>query len=81
MPTHFDDAAGEPTAIETHVHLLSEHVASATAAGWTLAELRERVVDETWVALKPGWARYRGHPVSFAFVWRKPDGQASRSAR
>ena len=29
MPTHFDDAeSGEPVAIETHVHLLSDHVAA-----------------------------------------------------
>ena len=34
MPTHFDDASGEPIAIETHLHLLSEHVNAAAAAGW-----------------------------------------------
>ncbi len=32
MPTHFDDAeSGEPLAIETHVHLLSDHVAAGLA--------------------------------------------------
>ncbi|HKZ13864.1 MAG TPA: class I SAM-dependent methyltransferase [Solirubrobacterales bacterium] len=70
MPTHFDDAdAGEPVAIETHVHLLSDHVAAGREAGLELAELHERVVDDEWVALKPKWKRFRDHPISFAFVW------------
>src|ERR1700761_4335463 len=70
MPTHFDDAeSGEPVAIETHVHLLGEHVAAGRAAGLELAELNERVVDDEWVALKPKWERFRDHPISFAFVW------------
>lgn len=70
MPTHFDDASGEPVAIVTHVHQLSDQVAAAHAAGLRLAELRERLVDEAWVALKPKWAAFRGHPVAFAAVWR-----------
>jgi len=84
MPTHFDDAeTGESVAIETHVHLLSHHVAAGRAAGLGPAELRERVVDDEWVALKPNWERFRGHPISFAFVWvvesqdregKEPDG-------
>ncbi|HEY5331937.1 MAG TPA: hypothetical protein VIJ21_00205, partial [Solirubrobacterales bacterium] len=70
MPTHFDDAeSGEPVAIETHVHLLSDHVAAGLGAGLVLAELHERVVDDAWLALKPKWERFRHHPVSFAFVW------------
>jgi SAM-dependent methyltransferase len=70
MPTHFDDADGEPVAIVTHVHQLSDHVAAAHAAGFTLAELRERLVDDAWLALKPKWEAMRGHPVSFAAVWK-----------
>jgi SAM-dependent methyltransferase len=70
MPTHFDDAeTGEPLAIETHVHLLSDHVAAGRAAGLELAQLHERVVDDEWVALKPKWERFRDHPISFAFTW------------
>jgi SAM-dependent methyltransferase len=70
MPTHFDDAeSGEPLAIETHVHLLSEHVAAGLGAGLVLETLQERVVDDEWVALKPKWARFRRHPISFAFIW------------
>jgi SAM-dependent methyltransferase len=72
MPTHYTSTTGEPVAIETHVHLLSDHVTAALAAGWTLVEMRERVVDDTWLALKPKWERLRGHPVTAAFVWHKP---------
>jgi SAM-dependent methyltransferase len=71
MPTHFTSASGEDVAIDTHVHLLSEHVAAAIAAGWTLAEMRERLIDDEWLALKPKWEHLRNHPVAFAFVWRK----------
>jgi SAM-dependent methyltransferase len=69
MPTHFDDVSGEPVAIVTHVHQLSDQVAAAHAAGFRLAELRERLIDEAWVALKPKWEPLRGHPIAFALVW------------
>jgi SAM-dependent methyltransferase len=73
MPTHFDDVeSGEPLAIETHVHLLSDHVAAGLGAGLTLSALHERVIDDEWIALKPKWERFRDHPVSFAFVWSRP---------
>lgn len=72
MPTHFDTADGEAVAIETHVHLLGDHVAAATAAGWQLAELHEAIIDDAWIALKPRWEPQRGHPISFAFTWRRP---------
>ncbi len=69
MPTHFESAHGETVAIHTHVHLLSEHVSAGLDAGLTLAALRERVVDDGWVALKPSWERWRDHPVTLATVW------------
>jgi SAM-dependent methyltransferase len=72
MPTHYDSASGEPVAIETHLHLLSDHTRSALAAGWALAELSERVIDDAWLELKPKWERLRGQPIAFAVVWRKP---------
>ncbi len=56
---------------ETHVHLLSDHVTAALAAGWRLAELREQVIDDRWVKTKPSWAAYRDVPISFACVWRR----------
>jgi SAM-dependent methyltransferase len=72
MPTHFDDAeSGESLAIETHVHLLSDHVAAGLGAGLTLAALHERAIDDEWVALKPKWERFRHHPISFAFAWSR----------
>lgn len=71
MPTHYTNEAGEPVAITTHVHLLSDHVTAALQAGWRLVEMREGVVDDRWLAAKPKWERFRNHPVSAAFVWRK----------
>jgi SAM-dependent methyltransferase len=70
MPTHFTSASGEPVAIDTHIHLLSNQVTSGLTAGWRLVEMREGVVDERWLDVKPQWARFSGHPVSVAFVWR-----------
>jgi SAM-dependent methyltransferase len=72
MPTHFDGLDGEPVAIATHVHLVSEQVEAALAAGFSLLEMRERLVDDAWLALKPKWERYRGLPVSIAYAWRRP---------
>jgi SAM-dependent methyltransferase len=69
MPTHFDRPSGLPVAIETYVHLLSDHVSAARAAGLTLLEMRERLVDERWLPRKPRWESYRDHPFSFAMVW------------
>ncbi len=71
IPTHFDSAGGEPVAIESHVHLFSDHVQAAHAANWLLAEMHERLVDDQWIAKKPHWERYRDRPLSFAMVWRK----------
>jgi SAM-dependent methyltransferase len=71
MPTHFDSAAGEPVAVETHVHLLSDHIQAAHSAGFRLAEMIEGVIDDAWLAAKPKWQAFRDHPISFAMVWRK----------
>jgi SAM-dependent methyltransferase len=70
-PTHFDNASGEPVAIETHVHLLSEHITSGLTAGWTLVEMKERIIDDSWLALKPKWKTHRDQPIAFALGWRK----------
>jgi SAM-dependent methyltransferase len=74
MPTHFRNAAGEHVAIATHLHLVSDQVMAGVGAGWTLTEMREGVVDERWLALKPKWERFRGHPLSMALVWRRAAG-------
>jgi SAM-dependent methyltransferase len=72
MPTHYDSASGEAVAIQTYVHLLSDHVSAGLAAGWTLVEMRERVIDEAWLELKPKWASLRDQPIAFAVAWRAP---------
>lgn len=71
MPTHFDRPDGEPVAVETHIHLLSEHVAAAQAAGFAATELYERLIDNEWIRCKPRWEEYRDWPISFAWVWTK----------
>jgi SAM-dependent methyltransferase len=71
IPTHFNRSDGQPVAIETYVHLLSDHVKAAQGSGWTLVELEEGLIDQDWLAKKPKWARYEHHPVSFAAVWRR----------
>ncbi|HYV48310.1 MAG TPA: class I SAM-dependent methyltransferase [Myxococcaceae bacterium] len=71
MPTHFDGPDGKPVAIETYIHLFSEHAQAAIAAGWSLAEMHEQVIDERWIAKKPKWAQHRDCPVSFLAVWRR----------
>jgi SAM-dependent methyltransferase len=71
VPTHFNGPAGEPVAVESYVHLMSDHVRAAHAAGWALAEMEEGVIDDAWIAKKPKWERFRHHPVSFAFFWRQ----------
>ena len=72
MPTHYTSGSGEPVAIATHVHLLSEHVTAALDVGWSLREMQERVIDDAWLRLKPSWERFRNHPIAFAFAWARP---------
>lgn len=72
IPTHFNGRDGSPVAIESHVHLMSDHTRAAMACGWQLQWLDEGVVDDAWIAKKPRWERFRHHPVSFAMVWRRP---------
>jgi SAM-dependent methyltransferase len=71
VPTHFERAPGEPITIRSYVHLLSDHVKAARGAGHALVDMDEGLVDDAWLAKKPGWQRYLGLPVSFAMVWRR----------
>lgn len=73
MPTHFHRPDGSAIAIETHIHLLSEHVTAAGSYGFALSEMHERVVDNDFIQAKPKWERYRGVPISFAFVWQRKE--------
>ncbi len=71
MPTHYDRADGAKVAIETYVHLLSDHVKAARAAGLALDELEESVIDEEWMEVKPKWRDRWGMPFSFAAVYSR----------
>lgn len=71
IPTHFKSASGEPLTIQCYVHLLSDHVRAALAAGWVLREMHEGLIDDEWLAKKPKWRQYTNQPVSFAMVWQK----------
>lgn len=71
IPTHFHRPSGEALAIESHVHLHSEHFLEGTEAGLAVVEFRECVIDEAWLLSKPKWHDYRNWPVSFALVWRR----------
>jgi SAM-dependent methyltransferase len=70
VPTHFERAPGEPVTIRSYVHLLSDHVKAAHASGWSLREMDEGLIDETWLKKKPKWQVYFGLPISFSMVWR-----------
>lgn len=71
IPTHYDNADGQPTTIRSYVHLLSDHVKAAHVSGWSLRDMDEGRIDEAWLAKKPKWAQYRGLPVSYLMVWQK----------
>ncbi|MPY80373.1 MAG: methyltransferase domain-containing protein [Actinophytocola sp.] len=71
MPTHFTSASGEHIAITTTVHLVSDHITAGIDAGWQLVEMREALIDDEWIAVKPKWERYRDQPISTAYVWRR----------
>ncbi len=71
IPTHFNRPSGEPVTIRSYVHLMSDHVKAAGAAGWTLVEMDEGLVDEAWLKKKPKWGSYRWMPVSFVMVWSR----------
>lgn len=70
VPTHYEREGGEPTTIRSYVHLLSDHVRAARAAGWSLLEMDEGLIDEEYLRAKPKWEKYYGLPISFSMVWR-----------
>jgi len=73
IPTHFP-IDGEQLAVENTIHLFSDHVRAASAHGFALRELDERVVDDELVARLPTFERHRGLPVSYAMVWSRVHG-------
>ncbi|MCH8054298.1 MAG: methyltransferase domain-containing protein [Planctomycetes bacterium] len=71
VPPHFHPESGEPLAITSYLHFTSDHVQAAHAAGWSLLEMHERLIDEACIAAKPKWEKLLNHPISFAMVWHK----------
>ena len=71
MPTHFDHPERGSIALETNIHLMSDHVRCGNTAGLTIVEMHERVIDDEWLKLKPKWVKHQDWPVSFVQVWHK----------
>src|SRR6266404_4287017 len=77
VPTHFTAPTGEAIAIANVVHLFGDHVAVGCAAGLSLLELREQLVDAEWIREnqqlfgEPRLAGHLGQPVSFAMLWAR----------
>jgi len=70
VPTHYRRPDGEDVAIKNVVHFLSDQVETGLKAGLQLIELKERFIDEAWVAALPNYGKHLHHPVSFAMVWK-----------
>ena len=71
LVTHFHRPSGEAIAIQSYVHLLSDHFKAAHKAGLHLSLMDEGIVDQQWLNKKPKWEKYQNRPVSFLFVWSK----------
>jgi ubiquinone/menaquinone biosynthesis C-methylase UbiE len=69
--THFHKENGEPSAIESYVHLFSDHVKAAFKSDFILLEMDEAIIDDEWLRKKPKWEKYKNRPVSFSMVWQK----------
>lgn len=69
IPTHYNNASGESTTIQSYVHQLSDHIKAAFAAGWSLKMMDEGIIDDDWLAVKQKWEKYTGLPISFVMVW------------
>jgi hypothetical protein len=52
------------------VHLLSDYVQQGRRVNWSLLEMQERLVDDAYIAHRPGMARHRHQPVGFVMVWQ-----------
>jgi SAM-dependent methyltransferase len=73
LPTHYHRPTTdrEPVAIQSYIHLFSEHFSAASKASLSNTEFRECAIDENWLVSKPKWRDYLNWPVSFAVVWRR----------
>jgi SAM-dependent methyltransferase len=71
--THFHKGNGDALAIESYVHLFSDHVKAALKSNFVLVEMDEGIVDDEWLQKKPKWEKYKNWPVSYSLVWQKKD--------
>ena len=69
--THFHKQNGDPLAIESYVHLFSDHIRAAFKSNFVLLEMEEGIVDNDWFQKKRKWEKYKNWPVSFLLVWKK----------
>src|SRR5688572_7566212 len=69
IPTHFTTQNGRELAIKQWLHLHSDHVNTGCAAGFTLRQMEEKLVDEPWIADFPNYVKHLGWPISFALRW------------
>jgi len=69
--THFHKPSGDPLAIESYVHLFSDHIKAAFKSNFVLLQMEEGIVDDDWLKKKPKWEKYKNWPVSYLFVWQK----------
>jgi len=69
--THFHKPGGDPLAIESYVHLFSDHVKAAFSSNFILLQMEEGIVDNDWLQKKPKWEKYKHWPVSYLFAWQK----------
>jgi SAM-dependent methyltransferase len=69
IPTHFTRQSGEELAIKQWLHLFGDHVNTGCAAGFTLRQMEEKLVDEAWAAAHPKYGKHLGWPISFALRW------------
>jgi len=69
--THFHKENGDPLAIESYVHLFSDHVKAASKSNFVLLEMDEGIIDDEWLEKKPKWEKYKNWPVSYSLVWQK----------
>jgi ubiquinone/menaquinone biosynthesis C-methylase UbiE len=71
IPTHFERRDGSLAAIRNYIHLFSDHFGAATVNDLALCEIDEAIIDESWIAIRPGWRQYLNKPVSYMLLWRK----------
>ena len=72
IPTHFDDpSTGESISIANHIHPASALFAAADAAGLSVRDVRERFIDDAWLAVSPNYRKFDGLPITHLWAFEK----------